>query len=284
MSTKMGVDLPVRMVSPRCPRGWHSAVRVGAAHALWLVALLAAWETAVARDIISSLILPPPSEILGRLAGYVLVLVRGGYLLEHFYVTVLEVGAGFLVSLVLGVGLGTLISEVPAARRLIYPYVVAFNAMPRVAFAPLFLIWFGFGIGSRVAMVIAVATFPVVVSAITGLRATDPSALRLMRSLGASGRETFWKVRFPSALPYLFAGIETASVLAVIGAIVGEFAGGSSGLGYVITVAQEQLATPEAFALIILLSTVGVLIHQAVVAIRRRVVFWQGRDQQVTRS
>jgi NitT/TauT family transport system permease protein len=240
-----------------------------------LIAYLVLWEALIDSGAISPYILPAPSEVLRRLWVDIVSIVTGGYMATHFLVTLQEVIVGCVGGFVLAVVLGVAIAESRVVRVALYPYIIAFNAAPRVAFAPLFLIWFGFGLWSKVAMVIAIAAFPVMVGTIAGMAATDPAMEKLMRALGATRWETFAKVRVPLALPFLFAGLESGVILGVIGAVVGEFAGGSAGLGYIVTVAQQQLNLPQGFSAVILLSVMGFLLHFAVLWTQARVIFWK---------
>jgi NitT/TauT family transport system permease protein len=193
----------------------------------------------------------------------------------HFYTTLIEIVLGFIGSVVIGVTIGAVLAEFKPLERALYPYVVAANATPRIAFAPLIVIWFGFDYTSKVVMAIAVAAFPVIVNTIAGLGATDRDDLRLMRSLGATRLQVLWRVRLPTALPYLFAGFETAMLFSAVGAVIGEFMGGNAGLGYVTLLAQELFRLDDAFSAIALLSIQGFVLHRLVVIARRRLVFWQ---------
>ena len=242
-----------------------------------LIFYLFIWETLVDAGWISPFILPAPSQIIARLWFDLVSIVTGGYMAHHVLATLEEVCVGFFGGFAISVSLGVAIAEWRFFKVMVYPYIIAFNAAPRVAFAPLFLIWFGFGIWSKVAMVIAVAAFPIMVGTIAGMAATDPAMEKLMRALGASRWQTFLKVRVPLALPYLFAGIESGVILAVIGAVVGEFAGGSEGLGYIVTVSQQQLNLPQGFSAVILLSLIGLVLHRIVLWLQRRVIYWRAQ-------
>jgi NitT/TauT family transport system permease protein len=166
-------------------------------------------------------------------------------------------------------------AEFAPVQRAAYPYVVAANATPRIAFAPLIVIWFGFDYASKVVMAVAIAVFPVIVNTMAGLAATDRDDIRLMRSLGATRSQLLWRVRIPTALPYLFAGFETAMLFSAVGAVIGEFMAGNAGLGYVTLLAQELFRLDDAFSAIALLSVQGFLLHRLVVVARKRLVFWQ---------
>src|SRR5690606_30038958 len=143
----------------------------------------------------------------------------GGPMWTHFYTTLIEILLGFVFSVVLGVAIGAALAEFKPLQRATFPYVVAANATPRIAFAPMIVIWFGFEMASKVVMAVAVAIFPVIVNTMAGFAATDRDELRLMRSLGATRMQVLWRLRIPTALPYLFAGFETAMLFAAVGAV-----------------------------------------------------------------
>lgn len=237
--------------------------------------LIACWEGLSRFGVVDPLVLPPPSAIAVSLWKVLLNIVSGGYMLRHTYVTLYEMLAGFVVGCLVGGGLGLLVSEFRWADRILTPYIVALNAAPKIALAPLFTIWFGFGLTSKVVMAAFISFFPLFINVVAGLQGVDELQLRLMRSLLATRWQTFVKLRLPAAMPYIFAGLKSAMILAVIGAIVGEFVGAAEGLGYVIKIADSQLRVADSFASIILLSVIGVVLFQIVEIVRRRIVFWQ---------
>jgi NitT/TauT family transport system permease protein len=242
---------------------------------LTAVIVLGLWELLTATEIIASYLLPRASDVLVTFWRDVVDIVSGGRMWMHLYTTLIEIVLGFIGSVIIGVAIGVVLAEFKPLSRALYPYVVAANATPRIAFAPLIVIWFGFGYSSKVVMAIAVAAFPVIVNTIAGLEATDRDDLRLMRSLGATRLQVLWRVRLPTALPYLFAGFETAMLFSAVGAVIGEFMGGNAGLGYVTLLAQELFRLDDAFSAIALLSIQGFVLHRLVVIARRRLVFWQ---------
>ena len=243
-----------------------------------LALFLGAWEILTATHVIPSYLLPRASEVLAALGRDVVDILTGGRMWTHFYTTLIEILLGFFFSVVIGVAVGAVLSEFKTVQRATYPYIVAANATPRIAFAPLIVIWFGFDFASKVVMAVAVAVFPVIVNTMAGLAATDRDDLRLMRSLGATRSQLLWRVRIPTALPYLFAGFETAMLFAAVGAVLGEFMAGNAGLGYVTLLAQELFRLDDGFSAIVLLSVQGFLLHRLVVVARRRFVFWQAES------
>jgi NitT/TauT family transport system permease protein len=243
-----------------------------------MAVLLALWEVLTATGIIADYLLPKASEVLAKMWVDVVDIVTGGPMWQHFYTTLIEIILGFIGSVIVGVSLGAVLAEFKPMRRALYPYVVAANATPRIAFAPLIVIWFGFDYASKIVMAIAIAAFPVIVNTIAGLSATSRDDVRLMRSLGATRSQILRRVRIPTAMPYLFAGFETAMLFSAVGAVIGEFMGGNAGLGYVTLLAQELFRLDDAFSAIALLSIQGFLLHRLVVIAGRRLVFWQAAD------
>ena len=243
-----------------------------------LALFLGAWEVLTATEVIPSYLLPRASEVLAALGRDVLDILTGGRMWVHFYTTLIEILLGFFFSVLIGVAVGAVLSEFKTIQRATYPYIVAANATPRIAFAPLIVIWFGFDFASKIVMAVAVAVFPVIVNTMAGLAAADRDDLRLMRSLGATRSQLLWRVRIPTAMPYLFAGFETAMLFSAVGAVIGEFMAGNAGLGYVTLLAQELFRLDDGFSAIVLLSVQGFLLHRLVVVARRRFVFWQAES------
>ena len=240
------------------------------------IVIVGLWQAAMSLKIIPRIVLPTPIGIAERLWLDVVNIFTGGYMLSNTLVTFNEAVIGFILSIVIGIVLGAIASEFFIARTILMPYIIAFNSTPRIAFAPLFLIWFGFGQMSKIVMSVAIATFPVIIGTIAGLGATDRMTIRLMRAYGGTRWQTLAKVRAYAALPHVFAGIETAVVFALLGAVVGEFTGGNAGLGYIIVVAQEALQLDQAFSAIIILSLLGLAMHRLVIVVRNRIVYWKG--------
>jgi NitT/TauT family transport system permease protein len=189
-------------------------------------------------------------------------------------VTLSEILLGSALGAAAAFVLGALKAQVRLAKRILLPYVVALQAVPKVAIAPLLVIWFGFGIESKVIMTAVISFFPIIVNTAVGLKAVEPERMELMIALNASAWQAFRFVRRPGALPFIFAGLDVGIVLAVIGAIVGEFMGASAGIGYLILVYNADLKIDAVFALLIVLAAVGVSLHTAVLVVQSRVMFW----------
>lgn len=243
--------------------------------ALAIVAgVVVVWEVVCRLGLVSALVLPPPSAVVKEFVGICREIFDGGPLRNDTLVTLYESVAGFLLAFVIAFIGGTLIAEVPLLRRVMMPYLVAINAAPKIALAPLIVVWFGFGTSSKVVMAALIAFFPLLINVVSGLANVDPQKLKLMRSLAASSSMTFRKVKLPDALPSVFAGMKIAIVFAVVGAVVGEFVGAEAGLGLVIKRTDYQLDVAQTFAIVVLLSVMGILLFYAVEWSERCMLFW----------
>lgn len=249
--------------------------RITGATLIWpltvAVISLGAWEFISRTEIVDPIILPPPTEVAAALVR----LCQRGFFWEAVEVTVLETVLGFVIGCAAGFILGAAIGTVKQVRWAIYPFIIAFQNTPRVAFAPVFLTWFGFGMASKVVMAAAICFFPLLINVVVGIETVDEHARELMRSYGASKRQTFFKVTLPSSLPLVFAGLKTAMTLALIGAIVAEFVGATEGLGVLINTFNFQLDVAEAFAVVVMLSIIGLILYGAIELLDRKVVFWR---------
>lgn len=234
------------------------------------VVVVGGWEALVRIRDIAPIVLPAPSLIVQKLWEG---LVHGRFLQNLGY-TMLETMGGFAIAAVLGIGLGAVIAEVPWTRKAIYPYVIGFQTVPKIALAPLLVIWFGFGLTSKVIVAATVAFFPIIVNTIEGIGNTEQARIDMIRAMGARRFETFRRVKAPSALPFVFAGLDAGIVLALLGAVVGEFIGSKVGLGNQMLVLNASLDIPGSFAILILLSAIGYALHVILVAVQRRIVFW----------
>jgi NitT/TauT family transport system permease protein len=242
----------------------RKAVKIAASFALFLLF----WEAACHVFVIPEFALPAPSVILD------ILIERHDLFLRHSLVTFYETIAGFAIAVVFGVLAAAVIVMIPALADVIMPILLISQLVPKVAIAPLLLIWFGYGLTPKVFIAFLIAFFPIVVNTASGLAAVDKPLLDLARSLEATRFQIFRKLRLPTALPELFSGMKIAMTLAVIGAIIGEFVGGSSGLGYLIIVANSELNTPLAFASLLLLSAGGIALYALVEAAERIFVPW----------
>ena len=238
-----------------------------------LVVFLAVWEGSLRVFDVPQFILPTPIEIINRIVTDAMT----GLIFVHVQVTVLETLLGFILAAILGIGLGCAVGLAPRFERLVYPYILALQTIPKVAVAPLMIIWVGYGIQSKALTAGLIAFFPILVNVVVGLKTVEPRMLLLMRALKASQLQTFMKVRLPSMLPYLFAGLETAIIFAVIGAIVGEFIGASQGLGSLIIQRQASIDVPGVFSVLFYLSVIGIVLDTALRLAAHRYAFWSHR-------
>jgi NitT/TauT family transport system permease protein len=237
---------------------------------LILLACFVAWDLFVRVYDISELVLPPPMTV-----GETLVeVISDAETWEHAGVTAVETIAGFLIALVTGVIVGVVLGKVPWLERSLRPVIVASQVVPKVALIPLFVIWFGFGITSKVIMSAMLAFFPIMLNVQLGVRSVDAGQREVMRSLDASRWDTFRHLELKSTLPYVFAGMEVGIVFAIIGTIVGEYLGGNEGLGYLVVRTLNELDAPALFAVIILLSVLGLLLYAVVNSLKRFVIPW----------
>lgn len=237
---------------------------------LLFIVFVGGWEAAVKLMGISKIVLPAPSAVAYSLwDGF-----ASGEMLPHLWVTFSEVIAGFFLGSLFGFTLGALIGQFPLLERTFYPYIVAFQTLPKVAIAPIIVIWFGYGISSKIVITATIAFFPLLANTIAGLRAVPREQIELMVAFTASRWQIFKMARLPQSLPYVFVGLDIAIVLSVIGAIVGEFVGAQAGLGYLILQRNFSMDMASVFAILIVLSLMGIGLHMLVNLIQRRVVFW----------
>lgn len=233
--------------------------------------ILCVWEILPRLGLVNEILLPRFSAV----AAAFWTLVQQPFFYRHLGVTLTEILIGFACGVTLGLSLGIMLAVSKAARAVTYPFVVAFQATPKVVFAPLFVAWFGFGITSKIVMAIVISFFPVLINTLAGLESVPESARMLMRSIRASSFQTFFKVSLPHALPIIFAGIKAALVFSVIGAIVGEFIGASEGLGYLLNLYNYQLRIDRVFAVIVVLASIGAGGFFLLEWLDRKLIFWR---------
>jgi NitT/TauT family transport system permease protein len=232
------------------------------------VLLLGIWEAMCRLFDVPAWLLPSPSKIL--IEGYEILPI----LPAHLMATLSAVLGGFVLSIVVGVPLAIMITYSPVLRRVLYPMILALQSVPKVAIAPILLLWVGYGLKSGIVVAATVAFFPVVISTAAGLESIDRELLELTRSLDSSSLKVFMKVRLPWAMPHIFSGLKVAITLAVIGAIVAEFIGADTGLGYLILTNSGALKTSVVFFVLLILSLLGIALFYAVEAIERAVCPW----------
>lgn len=239
-----------------------------------VLTIIAIWETVVTLDWVNQLILPAPSAIMSSLAA----MITEPFFWEAAQATMTETLAGFLIGIVTAWVLGTLLGMSDLARRALYPIVVAFQITPRIAFAPIFLTWFGFGLESKIVMAATICFFPLLLNVLVGMETVDRDARTLMRSFGASRWQEYRELTLPASLPLILAGIKNAVTLALIGAIVAEFVGASVGMGVLSKTFSFQLDVASSFAVIIALMFFGLVLYGIVELIDKKLVYWRDRS------
>ena len=233
-----------------------------------ILAVILAWYAVTAWLGVPGWLLPSPQAVVASAIEY------GDILPRHTLITLAETLLGLAVSLLVGVPLAIVIVWSPFLRRTVYPLVLGLQSVPKVALAPLFLIWVGYGMPSKVLIVASIAFFPIVVDTVTGLALVERDLLDMVRVLRASTLQTFLKIRIPSAMPHFFSGAKVAVTLAVIGAVVGEFVGSDVGLGYLMLVSGSQLNTAMVFVCLVLLSAMGAILFEIVEGLKRIACPW----------
>lgn len=246
------------------PQNWQRTIYP----VIGLLAILAIWQGYVQLSGISRIVLPSPIDIIK------VSVQRYDLLLNETWPTVIETVLGFALALIIGIPLAVCVANSRLLNLALYPILVATQSVPKVAIAPIILVWFGLGMQSKLAIAFLVAFFPVVVDTATGLRATPTGLLELARSLRASHWQVFTKVQMPAALPFIFAGAKVAITLAVIGAVIGEFVGSVNGLGNLLLTANSQMDGPLAWAALIWLSALGILLFAVVALTERLMMPW----------
>jgi NitT/TauT family transport system permease protein len=244
------------------------------------VAVLLLWHLLVTWLEVSPLIFPGPISVVQALYTG----LASGEIVSHGIITLYEILAGFAIGALLGLLLGAAIGQSALLEAVLYPYVVAFQTMPKVAIAPLFVLWFGFGAASKIVITAAIVFFPVLANTIVGLRSAPRDQIDLMTAFTASQWHIFRMVRVPHALPFVFVGLDVGIVLAVIGAIVGEFVGAQAGLGYLIMQRNFSMDAAGMFAILIVLSVIGLVLHAAMRFVARRAIFWTDTHSDLSRG
>ena len=237
------------------------------------IAIVVLWHVVVVAFEVPEAILPTPVKVAETMV------LQSDLLLQHSWPTTRECVIGFLLAVAVGMGLGILMAFSRLFRTGVYPLVVAFQVVPKVALAPLFIVWFGLGTTNRLMLAFVIAFFPMVVNTFAGIQGTDPVMIRMARAFSASRWTIFRDIEFPNALPYIFSGLKIGITLAVIGIIVAEFVTAQEGLGYLIVFAEGNVDTPVMMAAIIVLSVLGVLLYVAVVLLEKLIVRWDVGQQ-----
>jgi NitT/TauT family transport system permease protein len=230
--------------------------------------VLLVWQISVVAFDVPVYFIPAPTDVARAL-------FRGRDLYAaHFLVTLSSTLIAFAIAFVLGVLLGTLVSEMRFLERTLYPLLIALQSMPRIALAPIIIVWFGFGPASKIVLGAFSAFFPIFLNMVHGMSAVDSEQIALMRTLRASRTQIFWKVKLPNALPFLLAGANIGIIFAILAVIVGEFLGANRGMGFLIVNQSSQMDTAGVFANVLLLSATGITFHYGIQYLRNRLLFW----------
>lgn len=248
-----------------------AATRIGSSYwrpTLLIAAIFVLWWVATAQGWVKAYVLPSPVDTWNVLVEY------REYLLQHTWVTTYETVVGFVIAIVVGLLVAVLMVYSPNVEKTLYPIILVAQVIPKIAIAPLFVVWLGFGPAPKITVAVLMAFFPVVVSGLAGLRSVDPEILELTSTMGASRFKTFLKVRLPASLPQLLSGLKVAATLAVTGAVVGEFVGGNQGLGYVILQANGNVNTAMLFAALFIMSALGIVLFAVIQVSERFLIPW----------
>jgi NitT/TauT family transport system permease protein len=281
-STVEGTDRGAPAVPPPVKQKDPSRWDVRERPELWLiptvfVVVLLAWEFGVKILDVSDFVLPPPSQIADSLWTQ----LTNDLFWRHFWVTTEETLAGYAIGVATALTLGIGISQVRLLEKTLLPYIVAFQTVPKIALAPLFVVWFGFGLTSKIVMAAVISFFPILINVIEGLRSADSDRIQMLTVFGASKSQIFRMVRLPTALPFIFAGLDIGIVFAILGAVVGEFIGAQEGLGYLLLQTNYNFDIAGMFAVLVVLSVMGMVAHLAIRFAQRKIAFWAEENRVI---
>ena len=247
-------------------------------HLALLAALLGLWEWAVASGAINTIMVPRPSAIMGAIVE---LYVTKGMIYQHFFITLAEAVFGFAIGAGVAIALAVSSSLSESFERYVSPYAVVLNVTPGIALTPIIIAWFGYGMGSKIALAAVICFFPIFVNTLTGLRQTDPDREELFRSFGASQRQVFLQLRVPAALPLMFAGLKIGLTTALIGAVVAEFAQATAGVGVLMSRFSFALDMASSLATLLSMTLIGLMLFYTMEFLDDRVVFWR-RDARMS--
>ncbi len=250
-------------------------------HALLLLVLLGLWEMAARIGWITSIMIPRPSAIG---AAIVKLYITEGTIYRHFFITLTEAVVGFLIGASVAIGLAVASSMSEVFKRYVIPYAVVLNVTPGIALTPVIIAWFGYGMGSKIALAAILCFFPIFVNTLTGLVQVDEDREELFASLGASRRQVFAKLRVPAALPLLFAGLKIGLTTALIGAVVAEFAQATDGVGVLMSRFSFQLNMAASIATLLSMTVIGLLLFYTMEFLDDRIVFWRRESRRAAAS
>ncbi|WP_231514421.1 ABC transporter permease [Mycobacterium sp. URHB0044] len=240
-----------------------------------MVVLLAGWWAVTEAELVAPYILPSPTDTWHAAQENM------SYLATNTWVTTWETVIGFVIAAVVGELVAVLMIYSASLEKTVYPLILFAQVVPKIAIAPLFIVWLGFGPSPKILVAVLMAFFPIVISGLAGLRTVDPEILELTSTMGASRFKTFLKVRLPASLPQLMSGLKVAATLAVTGAVVGEFVGANEGLGYVILQANGNVDTAMLFAALIIMSALGILLFAIIEIAEKLLIPWHSSRRTV---
>lgn len=249
-------------------------------HIVLFLGLIGLWETAVATGVITSIMIPQPSKIIGAIWQ---LYVTEGTIYKHFFITLTEAVVGFLIGATIAIAIAVASSLSDVFKTYVSPYAIVLNVTPGIALTPVIIAWFGYGMGSKIALAAIICFFPIYVNVLTGLLQTDEDREDLFRSMGASNRQVFTKLRVPSALPLLFAGMKIGLTTALIGAVVAEFAQATDGVGVLMSRFSFQLNMAASIATLLSMTVIGLLLFYSMELLDDRTVFWR-REARMTQK
>jgi len=261
----------------RVSKGIYWGVRT-LPHLVLFAALVTLWEIAVSTGLITSIMIPAPSRIFMAILD---LYIFKGTIWEHFFITLAEAVFGFLIGAAIAIVLAVCSSLSETFERYVSPYAVVLNVTPGIALTPLIIAWFGYGMGSKIALAAVICFFPIFVNTLTGLRQIDADREELFKSLGATNRQVFLKLRVPAALPLLFAGLKIGLTTALIGAVVAEFAQATAGVGVLMARSSFALDMASSLAALFSMTLIGLLLFYTMEFLDDRVVFWR-RDARMS--
>lgn len=261
---------PSQQGSPRRSRSFSPRAALSGSWrpAALIAVLIAAWWAVTEAELVAPYILPSPADTWNAAAD------NAAYLAQNTWVTTWETVIGFAIAAVVGVFVAVVMVYSTSVEKTVYPLILFAQVVPKIAIAPLFIVWLGFGTSPKILVAVLMAFFPIVISGLAGLRSVDPEILELTSTMGASRFRTFMKIRFPASLPQLMSGLKVAATLAVTGAVVGEFVGSNEGLGYVILQANGNVDTAMLFAALIIMSALGIVLFAIIEIAEKFLIPW----------
>lgn len=271
-ATPSAPEIESSLMTPKKPTAGQRISGVLKTWSILLIGIigLLIWHYSVIWTGIEDFILPSPLQVVNAFETQ----LQDPLFYEHLRITFQAAITGFFLAAVVAITLGTIVSQVKVVERMIMPYIAAIQTIPKVALAPLFVIWFGYGISSKVVMSAVICFFPILINVIEGLNSADPERIRMLTVFGAKKRQIFTMVKLPSALPFIFAGLDIGVVFAILGAVVGEFLGAQRGLGVLLLQTQYLFDIAGMFAVLVVLSIMGFTGHMIVLTLKKKFAFW----------